>query len=296
MNNSSSPASAVTRVSTARAFGTLCERLRTESPTIGLFIKSLASATMSMESSAPIAANGTIIASCLIAMRMNSGLEGQKSLYFSFFRLNASRTPPGKSNTASPCFSRRNNAKPLTGTAPKDVNDDPPPTIFIARRGGFGSRRGSNGSTGVFFTASRSVSSNERGASSPPNPSPPPSRDTTGCAKPRRQTSYSRKNSSTRNPRSGAIVWWFPTSKIGREPRWRIGTALRPRTIFPSGRVLKNTGDVSARKPARLSRARSMSAGDGGSNFASRVITGASARFGTNPFRRAMVITLTPGS
>ena len=63
---------------------------------------SSASATMSTPSSAPTAANGTMMAPCLTAMRTNSGLLGQKSLYSSFLRLNASRTPPGKRSTVSP--------------------------------------------------------------------------------------------------------------------------------------------------------------------------------------------------
>mmetsp|Transcript_534 Transcript_534/g.2062 ORF Transcript_534/g.2062 Transcript_534/m.2062 type:complete len:241 (+) Transcript_534:1569-2291(+) len=122
-NASSACPSRVTRVSTARALGTSRARAIRASPTPkGSFETSSASATTSKPSSAPTAANGTITAPCLAAMRTNSGLDGQNKAYFSPLRLNASRTPPGNNKTHSPAARSLYRFLPETGTAPKREN------------------------------------------------------------------------------------------------------------------------------------------------------------------------------
>jgi hypothetical protein len=65
------------------------------------------------------------------------------------------------------------------------------------------------------------------------------------------------------------------------------GTAPKPGTTVPSALVEKNTGLTTARNPAMLSNAFSMSIGEGGVKLASRESRGGSVGCrGRNPLRR----------
>mmetsp|Transcript_166 Transcript_166/g.481 ORF Transcript_166/g.481 Transcript_166/m.481 type:complete len:218 (+) Transcript_166:2602-3255(+) len=129
-----------------------------------------------------------------------------------------------------------------------------------------------NCAKGVSFVASRSCFSNGFSSSSSCMAPMvfPLSRETTGCANPRMQTSFSLKNSSTRKPKSGANVWWLPTNKTGRFlVPLHVGTASNP-LMTPSSRLVeKNTGECTDLKNCNPSRAFSICEALGGVNVGS---------------------------
>ena len=255
-------------------------------------------------------------------MRTNSGLDGQNKAYFSSFRLNASRTPPGNKSTHSPAARSLYRFLPETGTAPKRENwlrPGPAPPAASARvsaasradaatasaiprarvrsssaPGGGGKPKGISREPSAFFFSSFAAAAPPppRRLAPPPNPPPPA---TTGCASPLGRTPRSLMNASMMNPRSGAIVWWFPTSRTGRPSS--KGTADKPGTIDPSSRVLKNTGETTDRNAFKLSNATRSSFVDGGTNEGSfESGSGSVTRRGPKPFSRRMRLRSTPAS
>mmetsp|Transcript_5432 Transcript_5432/g.15299 ORF Transcript_5432/g.15299 Transcript_5432/m.15299 type:complete len:209 (+) Transcript_5432:227-853(+) len=191
----------------ARAEGRLCARRRRPSPMSGALTRSRLEATISTESSHPMAEKGTMVALKRAAILTNSASSGQNSWYSSPFSLYASRTPPGNSITTSPSRSSEYMLAPgATGTAPYSANSPgscPP-------------------------------------AAPPPSPSPSPSPlplpllllgNSAGWARPRTRVRRCSRNSETMRPRSAPIVWWLPTSSTGPPPR---GTRPSPAATPPS--------------------------------------------------------------
>mmetsp|Transcript_6886 Transcript_6886/g.26027 ORF Transcript_6886/g.26027 Transcript_6886/m.26027 type:complete len:393 (+) Transcript_6886:1109-2287(+) len=106
-------------------------------------------------------------------------------------------------------------------------------------------------------------------------------------------------NRSKMKGRSGATVWWFPTSKTGRRrvPFPSKGTAPKPGITVPSSLVEKNTGDTTERNVSRPSKAARRSFAHGGLNLGSLDMDGVSlGRLGANPFSRITAVKSTPAS